>query len=82
MPKKPVHPTIYSPQTKADSVQAFARLIARAAVRTGQSQHFSGVIEPVIEQKHVTLETSVKHAKIEMCLKAETPQNSLFVEDV
>jgi hypothetical protein len=60
MPKKPLHPTIYPSQTRASSIQAFASIIAKSAVRIAQSEENQTPFEPDIEQNTVNVETSVK----------------------
>lgn len=63
MPRKPLHPTIYPPQTRESSIQAFASIIARSAVRIAQSEENPKPVEPDIEQHPVHSETSVKAIK-------------------
>lgn len=60
MPRKPLHPTIYPPQTRESSIQAFASIIARSAVRIAQSEENPKPVEPNIEQHTVHPETSIK----------------------
>lgn len=59
MPRKPLHPTIYPSQTKANSIEAFASLIARSAIHVAQFQETQKPIEPDIEQNTVACKTSV-----------------------
>jgi hypothetical protein len=59
MPKKPEHPTIYPQQTRSSAIGALASIIARAAVRSAQSEQNQRVDKPVLEQKIVHMETSV-----------------------
>ena len=63
MPRKPLHPTIYPPQTRESSIQAFASIIARSAVRIAQSEEIPKPVEPDIKQNKVHAETSVKYNK-------------------
>lgn len=63
MPRKPLHPTIYPPQTRDSSIQAFASIIARSAVRIAQSEENPKPVEPDIKQNTVHAETSVKAIK-------------------
>lgn len=60
MPRKPLHPTIYPPQTRASSIQAFASIVARSAVRIAQSEENQSPVEPDIKQNTVHTEASVK----------------------
>lgn len=60
MPRKPLHPTIYPPQTRESSIQAFASIIARSAVRIAQSEENPNPVEPDLKQNAVHMETSVK----------------------
>jgi hypothetical protein len=63
MPRKPLHPTIYPPQTRASSIQAFASIVARSAVRIAQLEENQSPVEPDIKQNTVYNEASVKEAK-------------------
>ena len=63
MPQKPLHPTIYPPQTRASSIQAFASIIAKSAVRIAQFEENQTPFEPDLEQNTVHKETSVKPTK-------------------
>lgn len=60
MPRKPLHPTIYPPPTRESSIQAFASMIARSAVRIAQSEEIQKPVEPEVKQDTVHTETSVK----------------------
>ncbi len=80
MPRKPLHPTIYPPQTRESSIQAFASIIARSAVRIAQSEENPKPVEPDIEQQTVHPETSVKPGNIELCLNPRQAQLNLFGE--
>lgn len=63
MPRKPLHPTIYPPQTRESSIQAFASIIARSAVRIAQSEEIQKLVEPDLKHNTVHTETSVKAIK-------------------
>lgn len=63
MPKKPLHPTKYPPQTRASSIQAFASIIARSVVRIAQSGEIQNPVEPEVKHKPVHHDTSVKRVK-------------------
>jgi hypothetical protein len=60
MPQKPLHPTIYPPQTRANSIQAFASIIAKSAVRIAQSEENHSPVEPDMKRNTVHTEASVK----------------------
>jgi len=60
MPKKPLHPTIYPPQTRASSIQAFASIVAKSAVRIAQSEENQSPVEPDLKRNPVHTEASVK----------------------
>lgn len=63
MPRKPLHPTIYPPQTRASSIQAFASIVARSAVRIAQLEENQSPVESDIKQNTVHTEASVKDNK-------------------
>ncbi len=81
MPRKPLHPTIYPPPTKDDSIQAFASIIARSAVRIAQSEENQKPAEPGIKQYNVDMETSVNDGNIEKCSRLHLNQPTLFGGD-
>lgn len=60
MPRKPLHPTIYPPQTRESSIQAFASIIARSAVRIALSEEIQKLVEPDLKHNNVHIETSIK----------------------
>jgi hypothetical protein len=63
MPRKPLHPTIYPPQTRASSIQAFASIVARSAVRIAQLEENQSPVEPDVKQNTVHNEASVNARK-------------------
>lgn len=63
MPRKPLHPTIYPPQTREISIQAFASIIARSAVRIAQSEENPDPVESDLKRNTANQETSVKAIK-------------------
>jgi hypothetical protein len=63
MPKKPLHPTIYPPQTMASSIQAFASIVAKSAVRIAQSEENHSPVEPDLKRIPVRTEASVKDSQ-------------------
>lgn len=63
MPRKPLHPTIYPPQTRDSSIQAFASIIARSAVRIAQSEENPNPVEPDLKHNPANQQTSVKGIK-------------------
>lgn len=63
MPRKPLHPTIYPPQTRENSIQAFASIIARSAVRIAQSEENPDPVESDLKRNTANQETSVKAIK-------------------
>jgi hypothetical protein len=65
MSRKPLHPTIYPPQTRASSIQAFASIIAKSAVRIAQSEENHGAIESDLKRKTVNQQTSVCYTENE-----------------
>lgn len=76
MPRKPLYPTIYPPQTRESSIQAFASIIARSAVRIAQSEENPKPVEPDIDQNTVNNEISVKHIQTVVQLSMEFDDGS------
>lgn len=81
MPRKPLHPTIYPLQTRASSIQAFAAIVSRSAVRIAQSEERQIPFEPEIKQDSVLIEASVKDPETVLRLIKSDIQLTLFEDD-